>query len=137
MYLIEPFNNNEQTREKTAKKAYNTISLERFEQMTLGDIVTYFSSYKKLKAFCRSLNKISQKKMIVLITDDDEITADNENIIKQNLLNYMRLPTETSSKNPEVIQKYLSFSNDKYKRLMIVLTIIKKKLKQKNENINE
>jgi hypothetical protein len=119
------------------------LSLDEFQKMSLKDIANYFDKYAKLKAFCAKLTKVTQKNKVVLITDNDIIKSKDADEVKQNLLNYMRLPTTTDSKDPVVIKRYSTFASAKPQRLMITLTIFRTQLnndiysKQNNDNDNE
>lgn len=126
-FLPEP---DAETEKQKQLQTQATISEEQYKSMSLAETVEYFTNYKKIKAFCRSLDKEPSSAKIILITDDDVITDENKEDIKNTLLSFMKLPETTKSKNKEIKAKYAKFRSMKYYQIMISFVIIKSKLQQ-------
>ena len=113
------------------------ITEEDYEKMSLLEIANYFTNYKVLKAFCRSLKKEMSSDFITLTNNEDVITKENEQLIKETLLKFMKLPDSigTQKSKKQDAEKYKSkalnyskFRVRKYSQLMISFVIIKRKL---------
>jgi hypothetical protein len=128
MSYITTFLPDKDDTEKEKKINPDTISEEQYKSMSLAEIVEYFNNYSKIKAFCRSLEKEPSSAKIILITNDDVITEENVDNIKNTLLSFMKLPETTKAKNKEIKAKYAKFRATKYYQIMISFVIIKNKL---------
>jgi hypothetical protein len=112
-----------------AAKVETGITLAEFNNMNLKEIANYFVNYSLIKVFCSKLHKVRVSRDIHLPSDEDIITLDDHEQIKQDLLTYMRLPTTAPDKSSQDVKKRFSkFASYKPRRLSITLLVLRNKL---------
>lgn len=105
------------------------LTLKAFHEMTLDQLCRFFTLYKRIKLFCKSLDHQHQEKKIFLPNSKTDLT--DEDAIKKVILKYMKLPTSTNSEIDSDVERYKRFKKIKYKNLSATFTIMRdiKKIK--------
>lgn len=89
------------------------LNEETFQEANINDLAHYFSTYKAVKDFCRTLKYEYQEDKIMI---DSENVIENPEMVRAQMLTYFKLP----------------YHQSKFKNLIIACRIIRNKYEIEN-----